>query len=167
MCLTSQRGSWCQPSLPPLPLYDSEMEPGMPGGRGGGRELTLGMQSVNPASGWSMSWAHHWWHRTQHMCRPLGHYTPLMLLPRTQTTPLCLCTSVFYQAAVKAVVASTRLGSASGHSSHDSSKQSQNESPNPEPEKEQEETVEEKVEAADLIEPQAADPKEAASEGEP
>ncbi|KAJ6669736.1 hypothetical protein lerEdw1_000285 [Lerista edwardsae] len=72
------------------------------------------------------------------------------------------------KAAVKAVVASTRLGSASGHSSHDSSKQSQNESPNPEPEKEQEETVVEKVEEADLIEPQAAaDPKEAASEGEP
>lgn len=71
------------------------------------------------------------------------------------------------KAAVKAVVASTRLGSASCHSSHDSSKQSQNESPNPEPEKEQEQTVEEKVEAADLIEPQAADPKEAASEEEP
>ncbi|XP_054842071.1 calcium/calmodulin-dependent protein kinase type IV [Eublepharis macularius] len=68
------------------------------------------------------------------------------------------------KAAVKAVVASTRLGSASCHGSHDSCKPSQNETPNQECNLE--ERAEEKTEATDLTEPRKANLPPPASEGE-
>lgn len=58
---------------------------------------------------------------------------------------------------MKAVVASTRLGSASGHTTHDSNKNIQNQSPTLEAENEEEET-EEEGDAADVTETQAEDP---------
>ncbi|XP_048359918.1 calcium/calmodulin-dependent protein kinase type IV isoform X1 [Sphaerodactylus townsendi] len=68
------------------------------------------------------------------------------------------------KAAVKAVVASTRLGSASCHGSHDSNKPSQNESPSQECDLE--EKVEEKIEATNFPEPQKVGLPPAASEEE-
>ncbi|XP_062985614.1 calcium/calmodulin-dependent protein kinase type IV isoform X1 [Elgaria multicarinata webbii] len=67
------------------------------------------------------------------------------------------------KAAVKAVVASTRLGSASCHSTHDSNKPSQNQSLGPEDDVK--ENVE-KDEAVNLIETQEVDAQEEAFEGE-
>lgn len=65
---------------------------------------------------------------------------------------------------MKAVVASTRLGSASCHGSHDSSKPSQNESPSQECDLE--EKVGGEIEATNLTEPQKAGLPSAASEEE-